>query len=204
MGFFFNEPNKKYAVINFIDSEGLIYKAVRCRINERIFVPTLNGEEHYKIDPITNDVSYLFISDWLDSNNQVVTEVIASGPYDYYADIYELDFYQTAVMETGVDHSQHMMANRPFYIYSNKEIYLKTTNYQGYTIEPSITHVRDSSGKIINKVSFHVVGLVNSPGQTTIFEPEFKIYKEQALIHQIGIIKFGILIVHSSSQPTGD
>lgn len=204
MGFYFNEANKKYAVINFIDREGLIYKAVKCNIDERISVPTLSSEEHYKIDPITNDVSYVFMGDWLDMNNQVVTEVIASGPHDYYGDIYEISFYRTAVMETDADHSQHMMENRAFYIYSNKEIYLKTTNYQGYLIEPSITHARDHSGVILNKVSFHVVGLMDNPGQTTILNPEFKVYKEQALNHEIGTIKFEIRIFHSSTQPTGD
>lgn len=204
MGLFFNEANKKYAVINFIDREGLIYKAVRCDINATILVPTLNNEEHYKMDPETMDITYLFLGDWVDVNEQVVTEVVASGPYDYYADIYKLRLYRTAVMATDSNHNQYMMANRPFYIYSNKKIYLKTTNYQGYIVQPSVTHVRDYSVDILNKVSFHVVGLADNPGQNSVFEPEFKVYKEPALIHEIGTIKFEILIVHSSTQPTGD
>lgn len=204
MGFFFNEPDRKYAVINFKDKEGLIFKAVRCDINEILVPPTVATNKEGIVDPETYDKEYVFTGKWVDSNNQVVTQVIASGAYDYYADICKLKLYSTAVMETEVDNTQHMMSNVPFRIYSNKQIYLETTNYQGYSIESSVIHTRDISGDVVNRISFQVIGLKDIPGQTSIFYPEFKVYKNSELTDEIGTIKIDLLIVHSTKQPTGD
>lgn len=206
MGYYVDEIKtvSKYAVINFKDSDDTVFKAVRCMLNETVDLPIIMTDMDGIIDPITFDKTYTFTGGWKDSSNQTVTNVIASGPDDYFADIYNLQMYYVAVMETETDGSQGMIADLPFKIYSNKKIFLPDVNYGVYIIRPSIEYSYDSNGDIINGVTFTIDNLVDNPGQITSLEPEFKVYKDINLAEEIGTVKFEVRVYHSSEQPTGD
>lgn len=207
MGYYIDDANavSKYAVINFKDSDGTVFKAVRCMLNESVDLPILMTNMNGELDPITFDKTYSFVGGWKDVNGQAVTNAIASGPYDFYTDVYGLKLYYVAVMETEAGGSPTMIGNIPFKIYSNKKIYLRYVELGGgITINPTMSHSYDSDGNIVNSVVFSITGIVDNPGEITSLEPVFKVYKDTVSNQEIGTIKFEIRIYHSSEQPSGD
>lgn len=202
MGYFVNEITTvcQYAIINFRYTDGTIFKAKRCMIGESVELPILTTDMNGILNE-DNDLTFTFTGDWKNSSNQIVTNVIADDAYDYFSDIYHLEMYKWVQMETEADDSQSMYSDLAYDIIANKKIYLTNVSYQGYVIRPTIVYGYTNSGEIKHSITFTIDNLVDNPGQTTVFEPEFIVYKDLSLTQQIGTIKLEIRIYHSSEQP---
>lgn len=208
MGYYVDEVKtvSQYAVINFKNADGTIFKAVRCMINENVDLPYFPTDTSYSEDPITGNKYYSFVVGWKDEDGNPVNNIVApdlNNSNDYFIDIYNLLVDKVVVMETENDGSQGMLSNDALKIISNKKIYLANTSYGYYLIRPSISYSYTDNGDILNEVIFTVDNMVDFPGQTTSLEPEFTVYKDVNNTEKIGTINFEILVVHSS-ELTGD
>lgn len=210
MGYFFDKSitTCEYAVINFKNSDGTNFKAVRCMINENIDLPDINTDNEGVLDATTGYRNFTFASGWKDSDGNAVNNSVVPDPYisnDYFADLYNIELRYDANMESiSGDKAQMQPVSYPYIIYSNKKIYLGNVAYQSYLISIiNYDHRYDSNGDIVNGIFFNIDNIIDLPGRTTLLEPVFNVYKDVNKTQLIGTIKIEITVYHTSEQ-TGD